>query len=353
MICVRLLCVALAAGCAAEALAQARRLNDRELVDRVRARYEPAFSLNGLPWLVDPELREQGEAIRAEHLERARALLTGWVEQEQSLGRSEGELVLRGTARALNEIAAWRADSLGPEDDAMQRRLRTAPGVCRHAASLSPFGLFLVQVQALPAADRQRALDLERERLARWGKARPSLPNWPVPAPEVQLEQALAEARKAEGRVDPPMVPALADGLFREPTRSPLSNPPLRCEAVRWWLQRAGDAPGAVDVARLATMPRPPSLPPSKSGPDGYPFTAVRYGVEGQTRVRLTVDAQGRVVEAHVVERQLAVPGLEGLRPIAFETEFDATSLARARATRWDGPVVPGTRSVEFSWKLE
>jgi hypothetical protein len=127
----------------------------------------------------------------------------------------------------------------------------------------------------------------------------------------------------------------------------------LRCEAVRWWLLRAGDAAGALDAARLATMPRPTLPAGTRPGQGSYPALGARYGVEGQTRVSVTVDVNGKVVDSHVVERRFVVPGLGGQRPIAFEAEFDAMSLERARAIRWERSSDSGPRSLELQWKLD
>lgn len=328
---------------------------DKALVDRLHAQLTTMFSLAELPPL-DAELRRQGEAIAAEHLARMRPVIERWVARERTQvppDAPEWTLNMHGFAWLVNEVVTWRAESLGAEDDRLRRRQMAVPGACRHAQDLEPFAFLIVQLQGLPAADRERALALERERLARWGAPRTALPRWPEPLPDVQLEQALTEARQAEGRIVPPMVPALANMLVRDPAQSPLADAATRCETVRWWLQRQGDEPAALDLARLALLPQPPAPQVDRQRDDsGYPLVAARYGVQGRTTVTMQVDADGRVRDARVSDRALTVPGLQGQRPIAFETVFDALSLSRAAAMRIDDRRGQ-THRVEFVWKLE
>lgn len=313
-----------------------------------------AFDLGSLP-VIDPELRRQGEAMAAAHLARADELAAKWLDRE--LVATNGVItygVSRGGAAWLtNELAAWRVDSLGPEDDALQRRMLTAPGVCRRRQGLSEFAGVLVQIDALPAAERARAVELERDRLARWGGPRSGLPQWPQPLPLPQIEAALVEARKAGGRAEPPMSPILASALFVFPEKSPLETPGARCEALRWWLQRAGEAPEALALARLASMPLPaaPPPPPEPEAADAYPRLARAFEITGAVDVQVKVGAEGKAVDPRVEGRRVLVPGLQGQRPIAFETVFDDATIARARMTRIEG-VEGATKTVEFQWML-
>jgi outer membrane biosynthesis protein TonB len=167
------------------------------------------------------------------------------------------------------------------------------------------------------------------------------------------------------------MVPVVAAVLLNDKA-PPLAgsdavDPPqrsVRCAALQWAMANARAekvaAPAELAAAfRYALMFRLEDLERSKDTTSerakallqlGYPLHVARLELTGSVRVRYTRDEQGRITEAQVVRRKLSAPGLEGQRPVFFETALDAASIAKARALP---PGPPGAGSVEFVWKLE
>ena len=77
--------------------------------------------------------------------------------------------------------------------------------------------------------------------------------------------------------------------------------------------ERVGNWPDeAVDAATL-----PADEPP-------YPPVARRFNVTGDTTITRSFDQAGKPVAARVSLRSITVPGIRGVRPVAFENIFDA-----------------------------
>ncbi len=92
--------------------------------------------------------------------------------------------------------------------------------------------------------------------------------------------------------------------------------------------------------------------------PGEYPLFAAMYGVEGTVTLRVVLDAEGRFKSVSVARRDIRVTGVPG-RPIAFETQLDEASIARAAGVPYPRPdpakVKNGVVVAEqqIAWKLE
>lgn len=322
---------------------------DAERIERVMLRIAADFDTRTL-LRMGPALQQQVEALAAEHLQRVRERLAAWWVEERAL---PGPVSLEERARSWlgNEYALWRIDSLGPEDDALQRRLLAAPENCLRYSDPPGLRFVVAQIERLPVAERPKALALERDRLARWGLDRGALPAWPETMPEDQLAKLVNAALRTEEEVVPPLPTALIRAHARDADQSLMANLYLRCVAVAWWLQRTGDAPGTLAPARLALMPRARSAVVGvKAEPGGYPPLAALRGIEGRLAVAVDVDADGRPQQPRIVRRAVTVPGVRG-RPVAFETLFDTATLVRVKSMRFDD--LRGQKHlVEINWSL-
>jgi hypothetical protein len=87
-----------------------------------------------------------------------------------------------------------------------------------------------------------------------------------------------------------------------------------------------------------------PPAPPANGKPP-YPPIATRFQAEGATIAQVRLDAGGKVQQASVVDRKITVPGIRGVRPVAFETLFDAQTLKYAQDSK-----LP---KFQLVWKLE
>lgn len=314
--------------------------------------------------LADPELLAAGRAMAEVHLARARALLPAWLAEARAqspAGAPPHEADSRLYARIVNELALWSLDSPGAEFDAVQLEALKRPGLCRGLDNVSEFAFALRLWQGWSPAQRDAGVQAERQRLARWGEARPGLPGLPSPLPDARLRSVLAEARVADGSFETVMPPVLANLVFNQPDWFPQHRGSLRCEAFQWQLRdhlrrQSGAAADALAVMRHALMRvfQPEEEPAGALASGAYPRAAAVFGVEGRVVVELLPAAKALPPRAAVVSRQITVPGLSGVRPAAFEGLLDEASLLRARAV----PADPGSergvrRVVELEWKLQ
>lgn len=323
--------------------------DDATLVRRLMVFVTPRFSTQLVPRL-GPELQQQVDELASEHLQRVRERLAAYLAEERQRP-SPVPLERRGQSWLAHEHALWRVDSLGAEDDAMQRRLLSSPFICRHNADPTPFRFVIAQIQALPVPERAKALDFERQRLARWGQPRGRLPDWPVPMPDVQIAAAVDAALRGAVPADPPLPSSIRRAYWRDDEVPTTDNLARACEAAGWWLQQAGAPPQALDLVRLALMPRARrGVSGVPRRPGEYPPAAALHGVEGTVTVEMDVDADGLPQRPRIVQRSVSVPGLRD-RPIAHETLFDDASLVRVRAMRFDA-ARGRTHRVELAWTL-
>jgi hypothetical protein len=104
-----------------------------------------------------------------------------------------------------------------------------------------------------------------------------------------------------------------------------------------------------------------PQSPRQKDPRDtsGYPHLAKRFAVEGKTVVEVTLNDAGVVQGSRVVARRVTVPGIEGVRAVAFETVFDDASLGRVKSMAHESPKPEqlkegvARRRIELVWKLQ
>ena len=309
----------------------------------------PAFVLDkDLP--LDPALRAEADKLSAEHLARVDKLLPAWVDEERARQTRAGKapastaVYYAVLARVLNEMSLWQ---LEPGDAHYETTtlavLRSAAIVCDLSGDyrLTDFASRILRIQALPAPERAAMLASERELLAHWGRPHAEPPPWPDPLPQ---QAAFALLQRGPAGADhprlalPPRLAAAALGLGRDYTTM---HPVERCALQQWWLReslRAGATPAAaLNAFRYGTMLTAvdrfgdafdtPGAAPARdpAGPPPYPGIASHFGATGVTTVSVRLDAAGKPLQAAVTGRKVDVPGIRGVRPVAFENVFDAT----------------------------
>jgi hypothetical protein len=218
-----------------------------------------------------------------------------------------------------------------------------------------------VWLQQLGAAQREAALRGERTRLDRWGQPRTHVPARPTTSLDDEAEAALLVLRAGVPTSGEALPPLLAAALLGQPSTRAEMGGAAECALRQWALRSrapgsASDRSAALNDWRYALLidlgafHPGPKAPPAVGG--GYPRLAAQYGLEGAVTVEVAFDAEGRATRSRIVERKLLLPGLEGTRPVAFETVFDEASHEAAR--RRARPV-PGKSAVqvELKWQLE
>jgi hypothetical protein len=339
----------------------------------------PAFVLDkDLP--LDPALRAEADRLSAEHLERVDKLLSAWVDEERTRQTRAGKAPASTAvyyavfARLLNELSLWQ---LEPGDAHYESTtlavLRSAARVCDLSGDyrLTDFASRILRIQALPAAERKAMLASERELLAHWGRPRAAPPPWPDPLPQQAAFALLQRGPAAAGHPRlalPPRLAAAALGFGRDYTAM---HPVERCALQQWWLReslRAGATPAAaLNAFRYGTMLTAvdrfgdafdkPGTAESKdaAGPPPYPGIASRFGATGVTTVSVRLDATGKPLQAAVTGRKVDVPGIRGVRPVAFENVFDATieKYASQEGRHYDKPAGNVPFTFQMVWRLD
>ena len=339
----------------------------------------PAFVLDKeLP--LDPALRAEADKLGAEHLARVDTLLSAWVDEERTRQTRAGKapplsaVYYPVLARLLNELSLWQ---LEPGDAHYESTtlavLRSAARVCDLSGDyrLTDFASRILRIQALPAAERKAMLASERELLSHWGRPRAEPPPWPDPLPQ---QAAFALLQRGPADADhprlalPPRLAAAALGFGRDYTAM---HPVERCALQQWWLQeslRAGATPAAaLNAFRYGTMltavdrfgdaPGEPGAADGKDRADRppYPGVASRFHATGVTTVSVRLDATGRPLQATVTGRKIDVPGIHGVRPVAFENVFDATieKYATREGRQYGKPSGNVPYTFQMVWKLD
>lgn len=300
---------------------------------------------------LDPELRAAAEKIGADQVKRIENQLPGWLlEEKLALNDTTSQKARLAytavAARVLNELAYWHIE---PGDAAYERAtielIKTSPAACKigELPYTADFARRIARIQAMPPAQRAAALEAEARLLERWGKPHAE----PLPWPETPARQQIVDAvaRIPDGkRPLTPLPPVLAWLLLSEGRPYDDLPPEVNCHAQRWWLVESlaqGVAPAtAINAFRYGTLVTatvrfgrafdPPAGEAPEERADGrpaFPGLASRYGVSGVTKVRRTFDASGKPVRATVSVREITVPGIRGMRPIAFEDTFDKGTL--------------------------
>jgi hypothetical protein len=329
---------------------------------------------------LDPELRVEADNIGAAHLARIRQLLPTWIREEKKAQASEGGKSNATTvyyavwARLLNELALWQIEpGNAAYESAMAEALKNVPDVCNAEGDeyFHEFKTRMLRVQAVPPAQRPAVLAAERELLAHWGKPRAFVPPWPNPLPQEAAMAAVARIRSGGPRPAQALTPVLASSLLAK-RQDYLAMPrETRCLFQQWWLRTSlvqGVAPEtALAAFRYGTLlsadkrfgdasesQQGDASGKAQQGRPAYPKLAARFDVTGVTRVSRRFDASGKPEQASVVERNIKVRGIRGVRPVAFEDVFDATVLRFAL----DGQaVIPGMKKdapvFDWVWTLE
>ena len=106
--------------------------------------------------------------------------------------------------------------------------------------------------------------------------------------------------------------------------------------------------PAEDDAEATAGTPGTPGTP----GPSAYPEFARRFDVSGVTTISRRFDAAGKPEHASVVARKITVPGIRGVRPIAFEDAFDAASVQHAFAEPVAKPGATPPKLFQMVWSL-
>jgi hypothetical protein len=259
---------------------------------------------------LDARTRTAAEAMQAEYLPRVRALMERWFLEELAQPHPQRAFA-RMLARLANEFALWGRDSLGPEQDAVLAQALQQPG--------------------LPAEMREAAVQAEALLLARWGQPRPVSDAEPLAA-----EEALLQLRATGQAPATPLPPVLAffylgdqDDNRRDPF---VADPAARCAMHQW----AGANPAqfraamAMQAADFVWQERRKAA--AKTADDApYPSLSSFFGTRGVVTVQADVNAEGRVVRAKVIKRDVEVPGIRGVRPFAHEGALELATLAKAR----------------------
>jgi hypothetical protein len=325
---------------------------------------------------VDPGLREAGEAMAQALLDRMRPILRTWIEEERArVGASapSGDVDRHVLARLVNELALWQLDRVGGEHEQAWLEVAQKPGICRADSTDSLFARRLLWLQAATPARRTAMQAGEVELLRRFGTLRDAVPERPtVPAFE-RAERLLQQIKSGGARPPVAMPPVLAAQLFGPDDSVDALAAESRCALHQWWLQNAlrdtspkpDEAALVFRYAQLADASRLLSVPPAASADkaqvqaDGYPDLARSFIVQGRIVVEALVDEQGRLRRARVIQRDLNVPGIHGIRPVAFETTLDQASTDRAKTVKFQKPdpaKLKGGESaqrIEFVWRLE
>jgi len=327
---------------------------------------------------LDPALREAAGALGSAHLARMRALLAQWAMEERKLLGTAVEpnpyvVSYSVWARVLNELALWQVDTGDAAYEAATlAAIQRAPSVCEVPENRANFEFArrVLRLQAMPPDQRQAALATERSLLERWGKPRPATAPWPSVPPQVAAAELLAQSRDGGGSSRPALPPMVAAGLLGNRLDYEALSLESRCHFQRWWLRAsigAGAAPadalaafryGTMLTARLRYGDGPRDKEQEKDGgkakgSPGYPELAARFGVTGTTTVTRTFDAKGKPLQAWVSGRNLTVPGIRGVRPIAFEDAFDVLAVRYALAGSDGKDGKPGPKVFQMVWHLD
>lgn len=348
-----------------------------ELVRALHANVARSFVLDkGLP--IDAALRSAAGEISAAHLARIDQLTPAWLQEEWRLHAASGaklnlnEIYFAVWARLLNEQALWQ---LEPGDADYERAtlevLKTSARVCRSYGDprFHDFSSRMLRVQAMPEASRAAALANERQLLAHWGQPRAALQPWPDPMPQEAAMQQIKQMQSGGPRPALALVPVLASALLTRKMDYAALTLDAQCGLQQWWLQlslRQGAAPAAaLNAFRYGTM-IPTALrfgtmfdtatgdaaAPAADIPP-YPKAASRFLVTGTTRLQVELDAAGKPKKASVVLRRIEVPGIRGVRPLAFESIFDAQAVEYAmKRPKYDEAVGKTSTQFEMVWSL-
>lgn len=249
--------------------------------------------------------------------------------------------------RLADELARWHLQPLTPALTEAWIAAALQPAFCNFNNGPSWYSRQALRWSMLPLGAREALVESERAALLRFGQA-PPVPARPVPGALEAAGEALERVRRQGPRPRVAMPPMLAYRVLAPGLAVADLDLVKRCALNQWWLRvRLAEAPtddaaaraAALDAFRYDWLPelqdqygeRPPKKDTEGSElAHGYPSLARRVELTGTVTVRVRLDERWRVREAHVVERDLRVPGLAG-RPVAYETALDGAALLQAR----------------------
>lgn len=329
---------------------------------------------------LDPALRAAAEKIAKEHLARFDQLLPVWLSEEYAVESRAGkppslhEAYNAILARFLNELALWQIEPGDAHYEAATlAALRNGPVACSgiRDALASDFTVRVLRIQALPAAEREAMLESERQLLTHWGQARANLAPWPDPLPQEAAYALLRQGPPEGDHPRLPLPPGLAADVIGNDNDYAALQPGGRCVLQHWWLQeslRRGIAPAAAlnafrygtmltAVGRFGTTFDKPdaAMGNDVAGRPPYPSVAKYFLVTGVTTVSVQLDRDGNPLQASVIGRQVQVPGIRGVRPVAFENAFDDASVkyAMQEDRHYNKPSGDAPYKFQMVWSLE
>jgi hypothetical protein len=350
-----------------------------QITQGLRSQVVRIFTLDkDLP--LDPDLRAAAEKIAEEHVARFDKLLPVWMRVESAVESRTGkppsfrEASTALLARLLNELALWQIEPGDPHyETATLTALRNGPAACYgiRDSLASDFTVRILRIQALPPAEREAMLATERQLLTHWGQPRADLAPWPDPLPQ-QAAYTLLRRGPPEG--DHPrlaLAPGLASDVFGNGADYTALPPSSRCLLQHWWVQESlhqGMPPAAVlnafrygtmltAVSRYGSTFDKPGAATGKdvAGPLPYPSVAKYFSVTGVTMVSVQLDREGNPLQASVIGRKIQVPGIRGVRPVAFENAFDdaIVKYAMQEDRHYNKPTGDAPYKFQMVWNLD
>ena len=330
--------------------------------------------------VLEPGLRAAADKLAAQHLDRMKAQLQVWIREERSAQQREGGQARPGEvfypvgARLLNELAHWHLEPGDADyEKATLEAIKASPQVCNSSEiyGFIDFSSRILRIQAMPPAQQQAALATESRLLERWGKPRQPAAPWPTPLPQEAAMEAVERLRAGGPRPALALPPVIAWQLLSERIAYDKMPVQYRCVFQRWWLlenlAKGQPAAAVLNAFRYGTMvtatsrfgdffdsPEDKQAEAPPTGAPVFPSVAQRFEAVGSISVAREFDASGKTVRASVVERKITVPGIRGVRPIAFEDAFDAVSVQHVLKLRAPDTSKPAPEKVfQMVWSLE
>jgi hypothetical protein len=330
--------------------------------------------------VLDPALRKSADELGRVHLARIGQLLPVWLGEERKLQSSPGkapedwEVYFAVWARVLNELALWQVEAGDAAYEAATLEvLKGAPQVCHVGGDprFSDFSVRVARLQAMPETARAAALATERELLSHWGRARPTVAPWPAPLPQDGALALLNAAKPDSQQRRLALPPLLADELLSDKKTYAAMHREQQCRFQQWWLQESlhkGGEPAAVLNAfrygtligvgdRFVGMFETTGLDGKVEVPTAkpvFPKVASRFLASGSTTMSAQMDAAGKPRQASVIDRKITVPGIRGVRPVAFENVFDQSAVDYAMdGFPYDRPAAGKPFQFQLVWTLE
>jgi hypothetical protein len=166
-------------------------------------------------------------------------------------------------------------------------------------------------------------------------------PARPSPSLDDVAWRAIDEQIAGKAALPAPLTPVLSWNLLGLPSDR-ATRKKLNCALQTWMLatdlnQAKGDLPDERWLMhKYARMPDAVSwwdqATPTSPQADEYPSLARSLVVEGSVTVKITRQADGKLLRTEIIRRDLKTPGPKDQRPLFYETLLDEASLAKATA---------------------